>query len=283
MRNHKLVATTFAAAFALIGGVSAASAQAQDRWDKQPITVIDGYKYNLPESAAKNLDAVRVLIAMSDALGQTRSNRYGIANRPSDRAVIGETTQGMYTHGAATLNGETGLLDLYWDFRDGVRADFVKADKARVITVAAGDKVWDEKTPGVYGGPGKTTLQERLAMIYLMPNAFAQLGRDSVDKIKTSKSGANTLLIMPWPRFNTEVVATLDALSRPIHAEVKLDGKLYSADYEQYVDDRMDMGVQFPHHIVQKVDGKVVADIKVEWHHANPYLLFPVPKEVAAK
>jgi hypothetical protein len=39
----------------------------------------------------------------------------------------------------------------------------------------------------------------------------------------------------------------------------------------------------FPSHIVQKVDGRAVADLTVTEALANPYLIFPPPKELAQK
>ena len=39
----------------------------------------------------------------------------------------------------------------------------------------------------------------------------------------------------------------------------------------------------FPSRIVQKVDGRVVADLTVTEALANPYLIFPPPRELIAK
>ena len=36
-----------------------------------------------------------------------------------------------------------------------------------------------------------------------------------------------------------------------------------------------------PQRIVLQVDGKETASLEVSWHQANPYVIFPVPKEVA--
>jgi hypothetical protein len=44
--------------------------------------------------------------------------------------------------------------------------------------------------------------------------------------------------------------------------------------------DYQDYGVMFPSHIVQKIDGRVVADRTVTQALANPYLIFPPPKEL---
>jgi hypothetical protein len=38
-----------------------------------------------------------------------------------------------------------------------------------------------------------------------------------------------------------------------------------------------------PNHVVIRTDGKVTADLNVEWHWTNPYIVFPTPKEVATK
>jgi hypothetical protein len=34
---------------------------------------------------------------------------------------------------------------------------------------------------------------------------------------------------------------------------------------------------------VLKTDGQETANLELNWHQVNPYLIFPVPAEVAAK
>jgi hypothetical protein len=41
--------------------------------------------------------------------------------------------------------------------------------------------------------------------------------------------------------------------------------------------------VYSPHHIIFAVDGTRFAELEVNWHQTNPYLIFPVPSEVASK
>jgi hypothetical protein len=36
----------------------------------------------------------------------------------------------------------------------------------------------------------------------------------------------------------------------------------------------------FPSHFMQKIDGRVAADVTVTQASANPYLIFPPPKEL---
>ena len=83
--------------------------------------------------------------------------------------------------------------------------------------------------------------------------------------------------------LGANLVATLDAAGHPVHTEISVGGKTYSGDFSQFLNDRMDMEVQFPHQISLKVDGQPLADWELEYHHADPYLIFPVPSEVASK
>jgi hypothetical protein len=275
-----------AAGFALVAIAGSASAQnvsgpglLGNKW-----IAIDGYKYGggLPVGTDKNLDAVRVLIKTADALGQMRDNQYGGAQW----LVLGDTTNAMRIVANGTLDGKKAKVTLDWDYRvPGVRMDVQGEDKSRTITVVAGDLVWDEKTPGVYGGAAKTARADRLVMSYLMPSAVVLSGRDAADKIKLGKDGARDTLTIPVPKLAADavMVATLDAQSRPVHTQITMGGKVYTGDFDQFLNDRMDMEVRFPHQISLKIDGKPWADLELDWHQANPYLIFPVPKEVAAK
>ena len=51
-------------------------------------------------------------------------------------------------------------------------------------------------------------------------------------------------------------------------------------DYSDFKDFQ-DYGVMFPAHIVQKLDGRPIAELTVTEALANPYMVFPPPKELA--
>src|SRR5262249_44129156 len=160
------------------------------------------------------------------------------------------------------------------------------ATKARTVTVAANNLAWDEKTPGVFGAQATNTPAERLVVAYLMPSATILTGRDAADTIKLSKDDkAHQVLTIPVPKLGAGVnlVSTLDADGHPIHTSITMNGHTYTGDFSEFLSDRMDMMVQFPHHVVLMTDGKATADLELNWHQANPYLIFPVPKEVASK
>jgi hypothetical protein len=58
-------------------------------------------------------------------------------------------------------------------------------------------------------------------------------------------------------------------------------GTEVSADYA--AKDFQGYGVMFPSRIVQKIDGRTVADLTVTEALANPYLIFPPPKEMVQR
>jgi hypothetical protein len=282
MRYSKSLIAASLAALAATAFVATASA---DVLGAKPITV-DNFKYggNLPVGSDKNVDALKVLIKAADSMGQLRDNQYG----GSQYLVIGDTTNAMRINADGTWNGQKAHIVLDWDYRvPGMRLDVSSPDgKTRTIQVAAGTQAWDEKTPGVFAAQASNPVAERLVVAYLMPSAVILAGRDAADTLKLSKDDkGKQVLTMPVTKLGAGVnlVATLDADGHPVHTQIALGGKTYTGDFDEFLADRMDMAVNFSHHVVLKVDGKEFANVELNWHQANPYLIFPVPKEVASK
>jgi hypothetical protein len=274
-----------AASLALLATTAFVATASAEVLGGKPIT-FDNFKYggNLPVGSDKNADALRALIKASDAMGQLRDNQYG----GSLYLVLGDTTNAMRVNADGTWNGAKVHVVLDWDYRvPGVRLDVSSADgKTRMIQVAANNLAWDEKTPGVFGAQATNPVAERLVIAYLMPSAVILAGRDAADTMKLSKDEkGKQVLTIPVPKLGAGVnlVATLDADGHPVHTQIALGGKTYTGDFDEFLADRMDMAVNFSHHIVIKTDGKETANLELNWHQANPYLIFPVPKEVASK
>jgi hypothetical protein len=273
-----------AASLAVIAATAMAATATAAVLGAMPI-VVDGYKYggNLPVGSDKNMEALRVLIKAADSMGQLRDNQYG----GSQYLVIGDTTNAMRMNATGTWNGQKANVVIDWDYRvPGIRQDVQSPDgKTRTITVAANNLAWDEKTPGVFAAKASNSAAERLVVAYLMPSAVILAGRDAADTMKLSKDDkAHNVLTIPVPKLGSGVnlVATLDADGHPVHTQIALNGKTYTGDFDEFIADRMDMAVNFSHSVVLKVDGKEFANLELNWHQANPYLIFPVPKEVAA-
>jgi hypothetical protein len=282
--NGRALAVSLAALATAAFSVSASAAETYWSKGKQRFS-FEGFYYGgqLPVGAEKNADALRVLIKASDALGQLRGNQYG----GSTYLVLGDTSAAMRINADGTWNGKSAHVVLDYSWRDpGVRLDVTYADGKREITVAAIDKAWDEKTPGVYAGQAKTSFNDRMMVPMLLPAAVVELGKDAADIIKASKDDRlRTVLTIPLPTLGAGVnlVARLDSEGRPVHTEIAYNGRTYTGDFDDFLPDRTENLVYSPHHIIFAVDGTKFAELEVNWHQTNPYLIFPVPSEVASK
>lgn len=270
--------------------------------DLKDLVVIDKFKYDLPAGAAKNVDAVRALIAASDALGMLRQNAYVGATHN----VLGSSTNQWTYFANGTMNGEPASVRVDWDYKvgaarmgsdlapgirmqverdakrkmDGMHVNSSSCVDCKEVVVASGDLSWDESKPGVFKQAGKTSAAERLLQIYLMPPAAVILGAKAADTIKLGNKGGLRELTIPVPQYKSELKATLNAKGEIVHTEMTVDGKLHSADFSEYQNDLMDFHVMFPHKIVQKVNGNTVADLTVNGHNTGRYMVWPVPKEL---
>ncbi len=241
---------------------------------------VDGYYYELVAGAEKNLDAVRALIKSSDAHGLTRNN--GTGNN-----CFACTIPSLELKGTGTYNGVANVdVVLDFDYRfQAIRADATSkaADKARTVTVAARGLVWDEKTPGIFAKAGTTPALERLIPAYILPSAAIYFAGLATDKITVATAGANKVLTIPLPEYMTTLKATQDAKGFIVATELVWGGKTYTGEYSNFGNDHMDNHVFLPDRIIQKVDGKVLTDLTLEYHWSVPYMLFRAPAEIAAK
>jgi len=151
----------------------------------------------------------------------------------------------------------------------------------RDITVAAGGLTWDESSPGIYLRPASTPVAQRLRPMWLLPHGVILAGAKAPDKVKVAERGGVKELSVALAD-GSEVKARLDARNLATHVEIKVGAQVLSADYSGYKDFQ-DYGVMFPSHIVQKVDGRIAADLTVTEALANPYLIFPPPKELVGR
>jgi hypothetical protein len=149
----------------------------------------------------------------------------------------------------------------------------------REITVASGALAWDEATPGIYLGPASTSAAERLRPIWLLPHGVILAAAKTPAKVKLTAGSNGLIAALP---DGTEITGVLGADNLITHVEFKAGAHQFSGDYSDFKDFQ-GYGVMFPSRIVQKMDGKVVADLTVTEALANPNLIFPPPKEVSQK
>jgi hypothetical protein len=151
----------------------------------------------------------------------------------------------------------------------------------RSIQVAAGQLSWDESAPGIYLRPGITAAADRLKQIWLLPHGLILAGAKALDRVRMTDKGALKEFSVPLPD-GTEAHGLVGDKNLMTHVEFKVGAQLFAGDYADYKDFQ-DYGVMFPSRIVQKIDGRVVTELTVTEALANPYLIFPPPKELLGK
>ena len=92
--------------------------------------------------------------------------------------------------------------------------------------------------------------------------------------VTISQAGGHDTFSMPFEGGPLEV--TVDVKHRPQVVRWTIDGKVHEAEFFNYKDWEL-LDVFFPQRIVQRVDGRVVADLTITDFRSNPYVVFPVP------
>ena len=226
----------------------------------------------------------------ADALGMVR----GVART---RTMDDITTVEYTGSGTMAEIGPGGALTAYkvnrmtvgisYYFR-GRRAEIERQNaagaKQLLIHVVRGNPnlAWNEEgTPGMNPKLAPGTEAERMQQLWLTPHGFIRAAVDATFKdAKVAKAGAKTVLIVPIDGVQVRGVLDdnnrLERVDMPIRHPV-LGATTLTAEYSDYKDFD-NYGVMFPQHIVQKIGGKTVLDIRVTAFATNPYVVFPTPK-----
>jgi hypothetical protein len=225
--------------------------------------------------------AKKALTDAANALGMVR----GVERSLTIVNMFEFTAQGTMAGANGTLQQVSRITAGYDYVIPAARVDMENTGPdgttQRTIEVAAGALAWDEATPGIYLRPAATSAAERLRPIWLLPHGVILAGAKAPEKVKVAEVGGVKELSVALAD-GTEAKAVLDAKNFMTHVEFRIGGQVWSGDYTEYKDFQ-DYGVMFPSRIVQKVDGRVVADVTVTESLANPYLIFPPPKELGQR
>ena len=189
------------------------------------------------------------------------------------------TANGTVADAAGTLSEVKRITASYDYVIPAARVDVEKSSAGeRTIGVAAASLAWDEETPGIYLRPAGTSAAERLKLIWLLPHGVILAGAKAPDKVSVAEKSGQRELSVPLPT-GLEAKGVLDAAGLMTRVEIKIGAQLFTGDYSDYKDFQ-GYGVMFPTRIVQKVDGRTIADLTVTEALANPYMIFPPPKEL---
>jgi len=161
----------------------------------------------------------------------------------------------------------------------------------RMVHVVAGKQAWNETKPGVGPTAAQKEFAYRQMQLWLQPHALAlaamkpEPAAGAADGVKLQAGAAQPTLIIPVN--GTPVTVTLDANKRPARVEADVEhpvlGKVKLENlYSDYRNFEVAYLVYFPARIVQKINGRTTLDLTVDEFHTNPYVVFPVPREVSA-
>jgi hypothetical protein len=230
------------------------------------------------QAAAQTTDPKKVLVATANALGMVR----GVTRSLNVVNMFEYTASGTLANAGGGQDKVSRVTVGYDYVIPAIRVDVEKTvpngETRRDVTVAAGPLAWDESTPGIFLRRTNVPAVERLWQIWIMPHAVVLEGANAPDKVRVAERGGATELIVPGPD-GSEIRATLDAKNFPTHVEMNVGAQTYSGDFADYKDFQ-EYGVMFPSHISRKIDGAPVAEFTVSEALANPYLIFPPPKEL---
>ena len=150
---------------------------------------------------------------------------------------------------------------------------------------------WNESEvgAGLVAGKGTATsapaaLKERLLQLWTLPYGVVKAALAAGDKTNVSTENGATVITFPLSGqlAGTTVKATLDSKNLITKVETSPDNT--ETQYFDYADHgEVLTDIKSPGHIVQKQGGRTILDIRIKtWEANNPYLVFPVPKNVTA-
>jgi len=227
-------------------------------------------------------DRVKVLRAAADALGMVRWADIGNGGTVLPGVDVVNTMEFQGTSGPTEYHVTLGYNPA------AMRIETIRAGQHTIQTVRE-NYAWNESEVGAGLVPGKGTatpaqaaLKERLLQLWILPYGVVKAALAAGDKTSVSTENGATVITFPLSGqlAGTTVKATLDSKNLVTKVET-LPGNLV-AEYSGYADHGEVLSdILSPGHIVQKQGGRTTLDIQIKaWEANNPYLVFPVPKNV---
>ena len=246
---------------------------------------------------------LRVLRAAASALGQIRMSDIGMANPPLPLVDV-VTTMEIAAKGTVYIDGKPTNATYTAAFAyipAAMRVD-IKGEgggnAVHTIQTVREEYAWNESERGAGLIPGKGTAtpamasaKSRLLQLWILPYGVVKAAIAAGDKTTISTAQGSTVITFPLSGAlaGVTVTATLDAKNFITKVVTKPDNAaatdlVYEAEYSDYADHgEILTDVKSPGHIVEKLAGKPLLDVKATKVDAdNPYLVFPVPPNVKA-
>jgi len=190
----------------------------------------------------------------------------------------------------------------------GMRVDYSCAaadgEPARHIEVVAETAAWNESAPGVGATPAPASVRERLFRVWTLPQGLIKAATLAGDAVELTNAAGKPVLTfaLPAPLDDTTVDVTFDPAPflthtmpngterafthriESVHAE--LDGtavEITYADYRDWNEPDYQADVLLPGRTTITRDGRTVLDLTLTGSNTyNPYVVMPIPAEIAA-
>jgi hypothetical protein len=246
---------------------------------------------------------LKVLRAAATALGQIRMSDIGVTNPPLPLVDV-VTTMEIIASGVVYNNGQPANATYTAAFAyipPAMRVEIKGqggGNAANRIQTVREEYAWDESERGAGLIPGKgiatpamASAKSRLLQLWILPYGVVKAAIAAGDKTTISTAQGSTVITFPLSGAlaGITVTATLDANNFITKVATKPDNAaatdlVYEAEYSDYADHgEILTDVKSPGHIVERVAGKPLLDVKITKVDANnPYLVFPVPPNVKA-
>jgi hypothetical protein len=245
---------------------------------------------------------LKVLRGAAAALGQIRMSDIGMTNPPLPLVDV-VTTMEINGKGTVYVDGKpvNATYTAAFAYIPAAMRVEIKGEGANAvhtIQTVREEYAWNESERGAGLIPGKGTAtpamaaaKSRLLQLWILPYGVVKAAIAAGDKAMISTAQGSTVITFPLSGAlaGVTVTATLDAKNFITRVVTKPDNAaatdlVYEAEYSDYADHgEILTDVKSPGHIVEKLAGKPLLDVKTTKVDAdNPYLVFPVPPNVKA-
>ena len=246
------------------------------------IFIVAALAAQLADAQSGAPDRVKVLRAAADALGMVRWADIGNGGTLLPGIDVVNTMEFQGTSGQTEYHVTLGYNPA------AMRVEMIRGGQHTIQTVRE-NYAWNESEVGAGLIPAKgsatptpAALKDRLLQLWILPCGVVKAALAAGDKTSVSAENGATVITFPLSGqlAGTTMKATLDSKNLVTRVETTPGNLL--AEYSGYADHGEILSdIQSPGHIVQKQGGRTTLDMQIKaWEANNPYLVFPVPKNV---
>jgi hypothetical protein len=220
-------------------------------------------------------------IAAAEALGMGRYRPIGVKNISTAR--FGASGMLADDAGRIAKYADIDFAISYMEPAIRITTRSVGADSPELGRVFADGVAWNEASPGIDTRKAPANAATTRAPLPLLTPFGALLAIIEAEGHATaSQEGGRTVLSGTSPYNKLPVKLVLDEKMLPISVEVRSGDNVYAASFSDYKTDwEPPYLFTFPAKLNWTLNGKPYADLAITRFKSNPYVIFPVPANLA--